>query len=259
MDLFVSYCSDNLRELCNTFRSLLYELAKCVSVCENNLNATLVEELNKHGILPMSPLQPRSDSPTLPSNEPTDLNQSVCSSVGNRSMRLSLVPDVSGILSLIDDPSLLNFVNDNEINANSTANGFSLNDCVEKLKMEADALLSLSEKWNPKRFTDNREFEETQKSIEGDDGLKTGKDDGIFERPPRMSLPTLFTHDRSMDLQRKPLSHSDLNDLKNRLLLAETKNQELEKKLAESLAHQQELTQKLNSYVDSHSEELSEG
>lgn len=232
-------------------------MAKCVSVCENNLNATLVEELNKHGILPMS----RSDSPTL--NEPSELNQSVCSSVGNRSMRLSLVPDVSGILSLIDDPSLLNFVNDNEINLNSTANGFSLNDCVEKLKIEADALLSLSEKWNPKRFADNKEYEETQKSHEEEDGLKTGKDDNTFEninqRPPRMSLPILFTHDRSVDLQRKPLSHSDLNDLKNRLVLAETKNQELEKKLAESLAHQQELTQKLSTYVDSHSEELSEG
>lgn len=206
----------------------------------------------------MSPLQLRSDSPT-PTNEPTDLNQSVCSSVGNRSMRLSLVPDVSGILSLIDDPSLLNFVNDNDINSNSTANGFSLNECVEKLKMEADALLSLSEKWNPKRFTDNKEFEETQKSFEGDDGLKLGKDDNTFERPARMSLPTLLTSDRNVDLQRKPLSHSNLNDLKNRLLLAETKNQELEKKLAESLAHQQELTQKLNSFVDSHSEELSEG
>lgn len=260
---FFSKNSDNLRELCNTFRSLLYELAKCVSVCENNLNATLVEELNKHGILPMSPNQFRSDSPTT-TNEPIDLNQSVCSSIGNRSMRLSLVPDVSGILALIDDPSLLNFVNDNDINPNSTANGFSLNDCVEKLKIEADALLTLSEKWNPKRFTDNKEFEETQKSIEEEDGLKIGKDDISFEhstqRPPRMSLPALFTYDKSGgDLHRKPLSHSDLNDLKNRLVLAETKNQELEKKLAESLVHQQELTQKLNSYVDSHSEELSEG
>lgn len=244
LNIFTFFCSDNLRELCNTFRSLLYELAKCVSVCENNLNATLVEELNKHGILPMS----RSNSPTPP-NEASDLNQSACSSVGNRSMRLSLVPDVSGILSLIDDPSLLNFVNDNEINSNSTANGFSLNECVEKLKMEADALLSLSEKWNPKRFTDNKELEETQKSFEADDGTFETSN----QRLPRMSLPILLTHDR------KPLSHSDLNDLKNRLLCAETKNQELEKKLAESLAHQQELTQKLNSYVDSHSEELSEG
>lgn len=247
---FISRCSDNLRELCNTFRSLLYELAKCVSVCENNLNATLIEELNKHGILPMS----RSTSPSPP-NEPSDLNQSASSSVGNRSMRLSLVPDVSGILSLIDDPSLLNFVNDNEINSNSTANGFSLNECVEKLKMEADALLSLSEKWNPKRFTDNRELEETQKSFEADDGTFESSN----QRLPRLSLPILLTHDRNVDTQRKPLSHSDLNDLKNRLLLAETKNQELEKKLAESLAHQQELTQRLNNYVDSHSEELSEG
>lgn len=260
---FATKNSDNLRELCNTFRRLLYELAKCVSVCENKLNATLVEELNKHGILPTSPNPLRPDSPTA-ANEPFDLNQSVCSSAGNRSFvrRLSLVPDVSGILSLIDEPSLLNFVNDNDIHPNSTASG--LNDVIENLKIEADALLSLSEEWKPKRFADNKDFEETQKSIEQEDGSKMGTDDITFDqnnqRPPRMSLPAVFPHDKSGgDFQRKPLSHSDLNDLKNRLLLAETKNQELEKKLAESLVHQQELTQKLNSYVDSHSEELSEG
>lgn len=247
-----------MRELCNTFRHLLYELAKCVSVCENDLNASLVDELNKHGILPSeSPLvQFRSDSPA--NGNETDLNQSVCSSVGNRSVRLSLVPDVSGILSLIDDPSLLNFVNESETDS-PNENTFNLNACLEKLKIEADTLLGLSEKlMMQKRITDNKEFEEAQKSLEEEDGLKIAKEDFNFENAnlkPRLSLPT-SVHD---DLQRKPLSHSDLNDLKNRLVLAETKNQELEKKLAESLAQQQELTLKLNSYLDGQSEELSEG
>ncbi|XP_055300379.1 A-kinase anchor protein 9 isoform X4 [Sitodiplosis mosellana] len=253
---------DSLRELCNTFRHLLYELAKCVSVCENDLNASLVDELNKYGILQpslMSPSKTRSESPT---NE-NDLNQSMCSSIGNRSMRLSLVPDVSGILSLIEDPSLLNFVTekgDNEDSfSSSVSKKFDLNECLEKLKHEADSLLHLSEKMIQKRNADNRELDKTQKSLEEEDGLKIAKDDFNVEssqQKPRFSLPAIFPSDKH---ERKTLSHSDLNDLKNRLLLSESRNQELEKKLAESQAQQRELTQKLNSYVDSQSEELSEG
>lgn len=228
-----------------------------MSVCENDLNASLVEELNRHGILPsiaVSPTKVRSESPIIE----LDLNQSTCSSVGNRSMRPSFVPDVSGILSLIEDPSLLNFVNDNDTSQNSTANSFNLNECLEKLKIEADSLLCLSEKMIQKRIADNKEYEEAQKSLEEEDGLKIAKDDFNLEsayQKPRLSLPTFF----SFDSHRKSLSHADLNDLKNRLLLAESKNQELEKKLAESLAQQQELTLKLNTYLDSQSEELSEG
>lgn len=222
-----------------------------MSVCENDLNASLVDELNKHGIL--SPTKVRSDSPAIE----LDLNQSSCSSVGHRSTRPSLVPDVSGILSLIDDPSLLSFVNDTDIMLNTTASNFNLNECLEKLKMEADSLLMMSEEMIQKRIADNKEYEDAQKSLEEEDGLKIAKDDFNFESAngkARLSLPNYFA-----ESQRKQLSHGDLNDLKNRLLLAETKNQELEKKLAESVAQQQELTQKLNSYLDSQSEELSEG
>lgn len=252
--------SDNLRELCNTFRHVLYELAKCVMVCENDLNASLVEELSKAGVV-LSPTKARPDSP-VNLNE-TDLNQSTCSSIGNRSIRPSL-PDVSSIISLVEDPSLLNFVNercDNDsclsLNASSF---FDLTECLEKLKFEADSLLNLSKQIIQKRAADNRELHETRKTAEDEDGLKISKDDfNVENAKPRLSLPSSLTFGKSIDQQRKLLSNSDLNDLKNRLLLAETKNQELEKKLTESLAQQHELTQKLNSYLDSQSEELSEG
>lgn len=41
---------DNLREISNTLRWLLCELAKYCSVCENDLNKTFVDELHKYGI-----------------------------------------------------------------------------------------------------------------------------------------------------------------------------------------------------------------
>lgn len=257
-----SIYSDNLRELCNTFRHVLYELAKCVLVCENDLNTSLIEELNKAGV-DLSPTKARSDSPAN-LNE-TDFNQTTCSSIGNRSIRPSF-PDVSSIMSLVEDPSLLNFVSEKGDSESclslNASNYFDLNDCLEKLKCEADSLLHLSQQIIQKRATDNKELDETQKTVEEEDGLKISKDDFNVENAylkPRLSLPSSLTFARSMDQQRQPLSHSDLNDLKNRLLLAETKNQELEKKLADSLVQQHELTQKLNSYLDSQSEELSEG
>lgn len=221
------------------------------------MNTTLADELNKYGIM-----QPnlRSDSPVNELNQSAiDLN---CSSNANQSVRLSFVPDVSGILSLVDDPSLLNFVKekgDENISPN-TSKMFDLNGCLEKLKYEADSLLQLSEKMmTQKHIGDNREMDETQKSLEEEDGLKVAKDDYNVEntnQKPRLNLPNYFTLDKQ---DHKTLSHSDLNDLKNRLVLAETKNQDLEKKLAESMAQQHELIQKLNSLVDSQSEELSEG
>lgn len=254
--------SDNLRELCNTFRHLLYELAKCVTVFESDLNTSLVEELNKHAALQPSLLSPSKNRPDSPDNlNEFDFNQSICSSIGGHSMRLSLVPDVAGILSLIDDPSLLKFVTekDEDDENSSNFNQFDLNGCLEKLKIEADTLLNLSERMIiQKRIADNKEINETQKSLEEEDGLKIAKDDFNVEnaQKPRLSLPNYFTMEK---YERRPLSHSKLNDLKNRLLMAENKNHELEQKLAESLAQQNQLQQKLNSYVDSHSEELSEG
>lgn len=49
--IVVYFCRrDNLRELSNTLRWLLCELAKYCSVCEDDLNKTFIEELAKHGV-----------------------------------------------------------------------------------------------------------------------------------------------------------------------------------------------------------------
>lgn len=263
------FFSDNLRELCSIFRHLLYELAKCVSVCDYDLNATLVEELNKYDILQKP--NSRAASPSATVNESADLNQSTCSS-----MRVAFVPDVSGILSLIDDPSLVNFVTEQVGQGDADAitldgTTFNLNECLEKLKSEADSLLQLSESLVQKRVQDNRDVDRND-AVEEEDGLKsrkslnnsaTSKDEINSEngnQRQRLSLPIYLPVDRKVG------TNSELNEVKNRLVLAERKRQELENELAASMTEQKRLNEelrlvtiKLNSYLDGHSEELSEG
>lgn len=233
-----------------------------MSVCDYDLNATLAEELNKYDILQKPSSRPASPSATA--NESVDLNQSVCSS-----MRVAFVPDVSGILSLIDDPSLVNFVtehDDDTVDLDGTT--FNLNECLEKLKAEADSLLQLSENLVPKRVQDNRDVDRND-SIEEEDGSKskkslnnsaTSKDEINSEQKQRLSLPIYLPVDRKVG------TNSELNEVKNRLVLAERKRQELENELAASMAEQSRLNEelrlvtiKLNGYIDGHSEELSEG
>lgn len=246
--------SDNLRELCNTFRHLLYELAKCVSVCDYDLNATLADELNKYGILHKSTSRPVSPV------DPIDLNQSTSSA-----MRVAFVPDVSGILSLIDDPSLVNFVTENDENESIDLDGtgFNLNECLEKLKAEADSLLQLSENLVQKRGHDNRD-ESMDDEMDGVKSKKNAKDEinngNGQQQKQRHSLPLYLPAERKVGV------NSELNEMKNCLVLAERKKEELEIALATSKTEQARmseelrlLTIKLNSYVDGHSEELSEG
>lgn len=232
------------------------------------MNATLVEELNKYDILQKPTSRPAS--PSAIANESVDLNQSTCSS-----MRVAFVPDVSGILSLIDDPSLVNFVTeqvgvgDDAISLDGTT--FNLNECLEKLKSEADSLLQLSESLVQKRVQDNRDVDRND-AIEEEDGLKsrkslnntaTSKDEMNSEngnQRQRLSLPIYLPVDRKVG------TNSELNEVKNRLVIAERKRQELENELVASTAEQARLNEelrlvtiKLNSYLDGHSEELSEG
>lgn len=265
------FSSDNLRELCNVFRHLLYELAKCVSVCDYDLNATLADELNKYGILQKSNSRPASPSAAT-TNDTNESNLSTCPA-----MRVAFVPDVSGILSVIDDPSLVNFVTESIENEDDTTaidldgTTFNLNECLEKLKSEADTLLHLSENLVQKRVQDNREIDRND-SIEEDDGLKSrklannnaaSKDDINVDngnQKQRLSLPIYLPGDRKVG------TNSELNEVKNRLVLAERKRQELETELTASVTEQSRLNEelrlvtiKLNNYIDGRSEELSEG
>lgn len=240
-------------------------------MCESDLNASLVDELNKFGLLPQSSSSPtkRLSPPTSPTPDP-DFNQSICSSIGNHSLRASFLPDVSGIISLIENQSLLNFVTEkfeNDDAANESLSSFNLNECLEKLKLEADTLLHLSERLITKKYIDNRDLDRKNKSFEEEDGLKCIKDDLNVDlnQKQRLSLPTYMPNDKLAELNRKTVSSPDLNHLKNCLLSAETKNQELqnkladtEGKLADAIVQQTQLRAKLNS-LESHSEELSEG
>lgn len=275
------YFSDNLRELCNTFRHLLYELAKCVSVCEHDLNASLVEQLNKFEIIQSSDgvATAKTSHPTSPVPfEISDLNLSLASSVGGspskRPVRVAVVPDVSGILSLIEDPSLVNFVTEAqeaEVELDTTA-AFNLNTCLEKLKIEADSLLHLSEKLVSKRGQDNRDVDGNV-TLEEEDGLKskksslnesfTAKNESKFDAKPRLSLPLSLP----IGERRNGGSHSELNEVKNQLVKAEERRKELEKELTESIEEQNRLgeelrltTMKLNRLLDGQSsEDISEG
>lgn len=188
-------------------------------------------------------------------------------------MRVAFVPDVSGILSLIDDPSLVNFVTEQVGHEDDALDGttFNLNECLEKLKSEADSLLQLSENLVQKRVQDNREVDRNE-SIEEEDGLKSRKslNNSVTSKGEvnsengnqrqRLSLPIYLPVDRKVG------TNPELNEVKNRLVLAERKRQELENELAASTAEQNRLNEelrlvtiKLNSYLDGHSEELSEG
>lgn len=282
--------SDNLRELCGTFRHLLYELAKCVSACENDMNTSLFDELNRYGIIPNPDIGSRSTSPHH--DEPNanniitenELNQSTCSSVftqnniNNKSLRaIAVVPNVSGILSLIEDPLLVSFCAEKiGDQSESTELSFNLNDCLERLKIEADTLLQLSEKLMYKKYASSKDGEKAGDCFEEEDGLKRSIIDKfdsnlsfgntiedkflqLNSAKQRLSLP-LFVPSSGSEL------NVQLNELKNRFVISDRKRQELEQKLANSLIEQNQLSEalrnakeKLNNYVDGQKEDLSEG
>lgn len=207
-------------------------------------------------------------------------------------MRVAVIPDVSGILSLIEDPQLVSFVaekfseQDDEDEVDLDTNSFDLNECLAKLKSEADSLLQLSEKLKQRKLIDNKELDRNE-SIEEEDGLKSkvlnlslnrhqlGKDFENGSQKQRLSLPIILPINNCSVLNepnniRMLGANSELNiqlnELKNRLVMSELKRQELEKELAEAVTQQNQLTEtlrianmKLNNVLDGRSESLSEG
>lgn len=191
-------------------------------------------------------------------------------------MRVALVPDVTGILSLVEDPLLVSFCeekfNDQDDATNASQNSFNLSDCMEKLKVEADTLLQLSEKLIYKKYHKDGEKGDC---FEEEDGLKRSildkldstfgdNNDDRFLRlngnsKQRLSLP-LFLPSSGSEV------NVQLNELKNRLVISERKRQELEQQLADSLQEQNQIgealrnaKEKLGHYLDGPKEDLSEG
>lgn len=257
---------DNLRELSSSLRWLLNELAKCVSFCDEGMNNTLLEELQKHGI----------DTKTTKPNETNDeLNDSIDSehSVNlSKDSRVRFVPDVSGILNVVEDPSLMEYV------CQSNESSFNLNECVDRLKTEAVYLLELSEQFCRNNKTNCKANVEKDDSCEEDDGLKKKRNKleqtsslnenllngrgTVAVTSERRSLPNNFLSDRSVVNSELNVK---LNDLKNRLLLSEKERKHLETQLADTMKKHDNLAQILCmakehlEHLEAQKEDISEG
>lgn len=139
---------DNLRDLSTTLRRLLHELAKYCAICESDLNNSLGAELRRHGAFDVSAngqegdrLNESVEDGGLGGNGVT-INQST-SSTTTSSKRNRQCLDMSCLLSLIDDPSLLEFISGP---AAATDLEFNLEEHLDQLNLEAIHILKLSEK-----------------------------------------------------------------------------------------------------------------
>lgn len=318
---------DNLRELCHTFRWLLSELAKCVSVCGDDINQTLIDELHRHGIdadpkAASAPLgsgcrrigsdNEERDQDDTRSDRSLNLHDSLASTASS-SLSLSrnlstavqsqqrnfrrMCPDVSGILDVIEDPSLVEFVEQQ-----SKDTGFNLNDCVDRLKAEAMQLLELSENLCKRKHRNRTLLSHTlptekDDSCEEEDGLKSkakkkhqlwqnNQNHSLNEsimccgtvrnvesmRKERHSLPgSLLYTGGVVDAQdSRSLSSANeltgqLNDLRNRLVVSEKDRAHLRGQLEDEQKKHNDLSEILNiakehmELAERQKEEISEG
>lgn len=246
---------DNLRELSSTLRSVLGELVKYVTICEDDLNATLIGELHKHGIV-------AGGDETL-NGTVLDLNETVVSTCSTTRKLLKFTPDVSGLVSIIEDPSLLNYVSKEEP-GNSSLN---LDDCLERLRSEAVHLLKLSEKITQKPDTKDEDLDKASvksDSCEEEDGLKRGNsnrkddcggastrsfDDNMVREMEGVAKLQAGTSSLPTDLaaiQSSGELNIQLHELRNRLLKTEDEKRILENELADTLSRHNSLVLELN-------------
>lgn len=279
---------DTLRELSSTLRWVLGELAKYFSMYENDLNSTLFDELQKYNNA--------IEATTEEDNK--ILNESVMSTVSNTSKKfVKFAADMSGILSIIEEPSLVSLLNNsNKLNdATNEAEPYDLNveEILEKLKKEAFHLLGLSQQLCKYKEADKDadKLSDKSDSCEEEDGLKSSKkrgeksssnstgkslDDNAIstnqqrysriEIAPTNSLP-IFTQDDIANLSFEPKSELNvkLHELKNRLVKSEDERRSLEVELADTLSRHDSLVNELReakqqiASLETNKEMISEG
>lgn len=186
-------------------------------------------------------------------------NQSVRSNI----TRKRFIPDVTGILSIIEEPSLVEFITNNK---NSIEFRLNLDDCLERLKAEAVYILQLSENLTQKPPPTNgngngKLLSDKDDSCEEEDGLKRklvkrdkigrtrslnesilnggSRKNSTNEGPTTKSLPIFDSksiESESGEDDGEVLSNSELNirlhELKNRLVKSEDEKKSLELELA---------------------------
>ncbi|XP_016965610.1 pericentrin isoform X4 [Drosophila biarmipes] len=266
-DLEQAICErDGLRELSKSFRSVLCRLAKCVANCEEDLNNTLSEEVQR--LLFHSRSQDGGD----------DLEVTLSGSLNNTKQMLR-VPDVHSLLEVVEDPSLVQFI-DSKSNEEPSED-FDLNDCLERLKSEASYLLHLSEDLHKQRphdesseHLDEPEKQEQELCCEAEDGLKTtvaaqqqvlskflrtnslnDQQMGVASQRKNSNPEAGKTHTSlPPDLQQHAGNASELSfqlvQLKNRLIKSEADRQNLQQQLSHTIDRNAELGQELQALRD---------
>ncbi|XP_039965487.1 centromere-associated protein E isoform X8 [Bactrocera tryoni] len=269
---------DNLRDLCKTFRSVLAELAKCVVNCEEDINSTLLQEVQR---------LMGAHNRTLGEQTPeVDMNISILNASLSSNKQSRCIPDVHNLLELVEDPSLVEFVSNQ-----SGDEDFDLRECLERLNTEALYLLHLSEELSKRH---RRRLSSLSSGLEKIDSCCEGDSDGekspsIGEQVHRFirtsslneqNLPTYKEHIKHQqgqllnslppDLNRLRTEHpmnnndelfstpggnaSELNfqvhELKNRLVKSETDRVKLQEELEHTIQRNAELGQELQALRD---------
>ncbi|XP_050081236.1 pericentrin-like isoform X1 [Anopheles maculipalpis] len=272
---------DSLRELSSTLRNVVGGLAKYFSICEEDLNSTVLEELQRCQHLhqqaneSLQTVDVSADESQLvgaadcTAHTESVLNVTDVSFLASCKL-LKFAPNVSGIISIIDDPSLVEYVSAKGASArdgDSEPENISLNveECMERLKAEALSLLALSERIKEKSTPKDDESDkasEKNDSCEEEDGLKRrGKtlesarsfDETIVREvtPELDAKPNPANSCRSLPIDLTGLQlngelNMQLHELKNRLLKSEDERKLLETELAEARSKQNSLVCELS-------------
>lgn len=245
---------DSLRDLSSTLRSVLNEFAKYFTIYEDDLNSTVVDDLNRNSI------SGEDAERTL------DMDVSAISNISEKRKQMKSIWDVTNLLSIIEDPSLIEYISKNKENRCSPAvsevsEQLDIQVCLEKLKSEAFSLLKLSEKFakiSCEKDDDNEKSILKNDSCEEEDGLKRSvkkKLDFISSKSFDESLlnESRFVNGLSKGYESLPTTignkseiNIQLHELRNRLLKSEDERRTLEIELSEAISRNDSLVQEMS-------------
>lgn len=210
---------DSLRDLSESLRFTLCELAKYFTQYDDEINNSINEELNNS----------------------QDLNFSVISQ-----RFVTFKPDISKLISIVEDQNLLDFITKSDDNNTEHDDGgltqINIVDCLGRLKAEANNILGLSEQLYNQRShlkLDNSidKMSDKTDSCEEEDGLKRTHcksleafdKKAVDDKDIAQSLPAFFE-----DLNVNEL-HEKLVEIKGQLIKSEEERRGLKKELNEVL------------------------
>lgn len=228
---------DSLRELSASLRLTLCELAKYFTHCEDDINNTIQEELQKAN----------------ESGTDTEFNISFLSSTTKR--LLTFKPDMSSLIAIVEDPQLLDFISKNSAaddgGGDSSLLQINIVDCLERLKSEANNILGLSEQLCKRSKLDESidKLSDKTDSCEEEDGLKRShcKSLEFYDKVHSddktesnvQSLPVFLEEVEATELANR------LVELKSQLIKAEEEKKDLRMELTKVLKKSDSLEQEL--------------